>query len=148
MELPALQERTLGEESDIRVRYFVSPVDKSGRDILVIRYSGVYGYGSAGNPDAHHMYAMAMAGVAAFEPSAVIHDLTELQYEWGDMLELVFNVPAELVDMPFAIVTGSNCDEAVRTLLFGGDGSVEPPEVVGLVHGDLPAAWAQVARQL
>jgi hypothetical protein len=146
MAAPELQERTLGELSQINVRYFLGPArHKPHLMILVIRYTGKYPPGSAGNDDAHYMRAMAKAGVAAFEPWGVIHDLSELIYEWGDRLEIAFVGPeddangGELLGAVFgtsnpplagqaAVVVDPQCEDAVRTLLLG-ENSKEPIEV-------------------
>src|SRR5262249_38293395 len=133
MAVPPLQERTLSELSKVQVRYFLgSSTQRPYVEILVIKYVGTYPFGSSGNDDAQYMYAMAKAGVAAFEPWGVIHDLSELDYEWGDRLNMAFDVgPAELqggaevvlslfgdgnssrAKQP-AVVVGPRCEEAVR----------------------------------
>ena len=162
MAVPALQERFL--ESTIRVRYFPGPAAKKPYlEILVITYSGIYPHGSAGNADAQFLYAMAKAAVAAFEPWGVIHDLTELSYEWGDMLEMVLTVgpdrelPPTVESVfgsrsgsgrsPVAVVVGPDGEEAVRTLLLG-ERSREPIEKIGYVFCDLESAWAYVDAQI
>jgi hypothetical protein len=161
-----LQERRLSELSDIQVRYLLGSVSrKPYLEILVVKYVGVYPLGSAGNDDAQYMYAMAKAGVAAFEPWGVIHDLSELNYEWGDMLDNVFTIgPREprqdekvmegifggnlgSVAMRPAVVVGPGCEEAVRTLLLGLD-SPEPIEKVGYVFRDFKSAWSYVDDQI
>jgi hypothetical protein len=165
MTIPKLQERSLSELSKIKVRYFLGPSSrKPYLEILVIRYSGSYPVGSAGNDDAQYMYAMAKAGVAAFEPWGVIHDLSELVYEWGDRLDMFFGVgPCEslgesLVGDIFGeghssmaaqpgIVVGPHCAEAVRTLLLGPN-SQEPLEKVGNVFREFGDAWAFVDSQI
>jgi len=163
MAVPKLQEQTLEELSRIKVRYFLGPSQRKPHlDILIVRYTGTYPFGSAGNSDATYMTAMAKAGVSAFEPWGVIHDLSELTYEWGDMLEMVFIGPdddaagGELLETVFdhppaagqpAIVVGPKCEEAVRTLLLG-ENSEEPIETIGYVFRDLDKAWAFVDAQI
>jgi hypothetical protein len=165
MPVPMLQERTLGELSQIQVRYFLGPSRNHPHlAILVIRYTGIYPPGSAGNSDAQYMEAMARAGVAAFEPWGVIHDLSELTYEWGDRLNMVFIGPedntkeGELIEAIFgtsnphlagqaAVVVGPQCEEAVRTLFLGED-SQEPIEKVGYVFRHLERAWDFVESQI
>jgi hypothetical protein len=165
MAVPKLQERTLGELSQIKVRYFLGPSrHQPYLSILVNRYIGIYPPGSAGNEDAQYMKAMAKAGVAAFEPWGVIHDLSELTYEWGDRLDSAFIGPegngegGELLGAVFAtsnpplagqpaVVVGPQCEEAVRTLLLG-ENSQEPVEKVGYVFRHLEGAWDFVEAQL
>jgi hypothetical protein len=165
--IPQLQERSLSALSKIAVRYFLGPSSrKPYLEILVIRYSGKYPIGSAGNDDAQYMYAMAKAGVAAFRPWGVIHDLSELVYEWGDRLDMCFGVgpcdslgESELLVLDLfgegrssratqpGIVVGPGCAEAVRTLLLG-ENSQEPLENVGNVFRELGDAWAFVDAQI
>jgi hypothetical protein len=107
---------------------------------------------------------MAKAGVAAFEAWGVIHDLSELTYDWGDRLDQVFLVGPqdepgdELLRAVFgrsnpppagqpAVVVGPRCKEAVRTLLLG-ENSQEPIEKIGYVFLDLQAAWEFVDFQI
>jgi hypothetical protein len=167
MAIPKLRERSLSELSKISVRYLLGPSSKKPYlEILVIKYVGCYPVGSAGNDDAQYMYAMAKAAVAAFEPWGVIHDLSELVYEWGDRVDMFFGVgPYEslgesesLVGNLFrqsnssraaqpAIVVGPACAEAVRTLLVGEE-SAQPLEKVGNVFHQFADAWAFVDAQI
>jgi hypothetical protein len=148
MSIPNMQERTLAELSQIEVRYFLVPSRRKPHlEILVIRYIGTYPFGSGGNDDARFMCAMAKAGVSAFEPWGVIHDLSELSYEWGDMLDIVFGVGPEFAPSPVAVVVGPRCEEAVRTLLLG-ENSQEPIEKLGYLFRNLSDAWAFVADRI
>ena len=165
MPVPKLEERTLGELSQIQVRYFLGPSRKHQHlEILVIRYTGIYPFGSAGNDDAQYMKAMAKAGVAAFKPWGVIHDLSELTYKWGDRLEMAFIGPednakeGEFLEAIFgpsdpalagqpAVVVGPQCEEAVRTLVLG-ENSQEPIEKVGYIFRHLEKAWDFVESQI
>ena len=55
---------------------------------------------------------------------AVILDLSEIEYKWGDMMDLVFNIGSnQYVDaeFPVALVIGENCSEAIGTLIHGID---------------------------
>jgi hypothetical protein len=143
-----LTEHRLQDMSKIEARYFTGPASKKDYlDILVIRYTGSYGYGSDGNGDARYMRAMAMAGTETYRCWGVIHDLRELHYEWGDMLESVFISPHTDELGPVAVVVGPMCEEAVRTLLLG-ENSTELLEKIGYVFQSLDAAWAYVDAQI
>ena len=112
-------------------------------DILVVKFSGHYPDGSAGNASARFMYAMGNAALSAWDPSAVIIDLVDLHYQWGDMLEMVFSVGANrYVDAPFpmAALVGPHCSEAIRTLLHGIN-SKESLNSIPWVHESLDGAW-------
>jgi hypothetical protein len=116
----------------------------SGFDkILIVAFEGQYGFGSAGNQDARFMYAMAAAGVKATEPKAVIFDFRKLRYQWGDMLEIVYDASPRLHDggQAFAVIVGPECREAVRTLELGQN-SAEPLSAIPWAHETLESARA------
>jgi hypothetical protein len=128
-----------------------------------VQYIGTYPIGSAGNDDAQFMSAMARAGLVAFAPAGVIHDLSQLTYEWGDRLEMLFSIGldaptkgTELVEYLFgkqpkaeqpAVVIGASCEEAVRTLLLGED-STAPIDEISWVFRELESAWFFIENQL
>ena len=151
MAIPKLQERTLSGLSRLRVHYFVGPSSrKPYLEILVVKYVGTYPPGSSGNDDARFMYAMAMAGVAAFEPWGVIHDLSEFRYTWGDQLDIVFDVGPQNGSesaSPVAVIVGPGCEKAVRTLMLGVK-SRDPIESIGFVFRELESAWAFVDERI
>ena len=111
--------------------------------ILIVAFEGQYGVGSTGNDDARFMYAMATAGVTATEPRAVIFDFSKLRYQWGDMLETVYDAAPRLHDgrQAFAVVVGPECREAVRTLELGQN-STEPLSAIPWAHDTLESACA------
>jgi hypothetical protein len=144
----ALTEQFLAGSGSVSIRYFLTPSEKQPYlEVLVIRYSGEYPFGSGGNADAIYMHAMAKAAVAAFEPWGVIHDFSELRYEWGDMLEMVFGVGPAVEPSPVAIVVGPGCEEAIRTLCHG-ERSSEPLDSLGWAFRDLPSAWRYVVDRI
>ncbi len=139
-----LKEQFLVGSGSVAVRYFLTPSrNRPTLEVLVIRYTGIYPFGSSGNADGNYMFAMAKAAVAAFDPSGVIHDFSEFRYEWGDELEKVFFVGTEMERSPIALVVGPGCEEAIRTLCLGIE-SREPIECLGWAFRDLPSAWRYV----
>ncbi len=115
-------------------------------DILIVSYTGQYPFGSSGNSDAHYMFAMGNAALHAYSPSGVIIDMSELHYEWGDMLEMVFGIGSDqYVDAEFRWpqFVGPHCREAVRTLIHGGK-QRKQIEDIGWVFESLEAAWEYV----
>jgi hypothetical protein len=166
MAVPELRARTLAELSHIEVHYLVGPASRyPDLGILLIQYAGRYRRGSAGNADAQFVCAMATAAALAFEPWGVIHDLSEMAYEWGDQLDRLFVIgppdaigKAGPVNSIFstgvpsaarqsAVVVGPRCEEAVRTLLLN-EGSDEPLEKIGYVFRELRLAWEFVDAQI
>lgn len=127
-----LSEHRLDEISGIRVVFRTGETSPPARLIvLVVTYVGTYRYGSAGNPDAQYMCAMSRAGISAFDPWAVIHDLTGLSYEWGDRLEeAMFVAPEHDPDAYVASVIGPACEAGVRSLI--GIGQNPLPERSGI----------------
>jgi len=118
-----LEDLQLDSLSDIDVSFFRARSRRGAPgSILIARYAGNYRFASAGNRDARFMYAYGEAAIAAWSPSAVVIDLQNLHYKWGDMLERVFDVGARsYVDSKFprALVVGPHCEEPIRTLVLG-----------------------------
>jgi hypothetical protein len=140
MEKLKLEKLRLEDLSSIKIDFYMG-VSKTVDylDIMVIKYSGVYGFGSAGNSDAAFMYAMGKAALAAWEPSAVILDLSDLEYEWGDMLIMVLDIGGDQYRdaiFPTALVVGPKCEEAVRSLL-----ALEGLDAEEWIFTDLEKAW-------
>lgn len=131
--LPELEKLNLSDLSQIKVEFSRGPSQNTSYlDILIVKYVGHYLDGAAGNADARYMYAMGKAALNAFEPSGLIIDLSELKYEWGDMLEIVFDMGAEQVyhgRFPMATVVGPECQEAIRTLIHGIDSEKSIDEI-------------------
>ncbi|GLI10717.1 hypothetical protein YDYSG_67530 [Paenibacillus tyrfis] len=144
------QEVKLSELSDIQVDYFIGPSKTvEYRDIMIIKYSGEYGFGSAGNSDAVYMKAMGRAALEAWKPDAIILDWSDLKYEWGDMLEMVLDIDIGCCEpaLPMAVIVGPPCEEAVRTLLLGID-SEEELETIEWVFKNKDEAIDYIEKQL
>ncbi|MEO8406103.1 MAG: hypothetical protein ABI480_15955 [Chitinophagaceae bacterium] len=87
-------------------------------DVLVISFHGKYRNGSAGHPDAGLISGIFKLGVEVFDPFSVLVDISGLEYEWGDDLNLIFpdDNCANIV-----VLVGNKCRRAISTLLFGLD---------------------------
>jgi hypothetical protein len=142
-----IRELNFQDLSDIQVDLFKGTSEISRRDMIVIKFKGVYRLGSGGNGDAQYMYAMGKAALAAWYCAGVILDWSELDYQWGDLLEKVLDIGAhQYVDAPFptAVVVGPQCEEAVRTLLgLDSKGTIED---IGFVFRDLTSACHYIDR--
>lgn len=118
--------------SGIKVRYFKVPSPaREYLSYLIVRFEGAYRDGSAGNPDARYMYAMAQAGSAAFDVFGLVLDCTALSYRWGDKLDLVLasGYAAGLGEpLHLALVVGPDCAPAVATLVWGPNASRQATE--------------------
>ena len=148
--LPQLSSRKLSDLSKIQVDFFIGD-SQSYHKILVVKYTGDYPYGSAGNRDAKYMLAMGEAGLLVWEPSGVIVDFSNLNYQWGDALEMVFNIGAhshyEDVPLPMALVVGKECEEALRSLIVGLN-RVAALDTVEWVFWTLKDAWLYVEEKI
>lgn len=117
--------------------------------IMILKFSGSYGFGSSGNCDAAFMSAIGKAALEAWSPDGLIIDLSELYYEWGDQLERVFFIGSDrYIDSPFpvALLVGAKCEEAVRTLLLGIN-STQTIKEIGWVFTELEEAWSYIEHE-
>ncbi|TYA14465.1 hypothetical protein FRY98_01905 [Paenibacillus faecis] len=120
------------------------------RRVMILKFIGSYGFGSGGNSDATYMRAMGEAALEAWDPDALILDLSDLDYEWGDMMDYVFDMGVDkYADLPFpkAMVVSERCEEAIRTLLLGLY-SPKGIEETGWVFRSLEDAWSYVEKKL
>lgn len=86
-----LVERHLEDLSAIRCRIYTCEFrTEHDQTVLVLAFSGKYGIGSEGNGDAAYMIGVRRAAIAAWEGDALVYDLRELSYEWGNaILDLI-----------------------------------------------------------
>jgi hypothetical protein len=77
---------------------------------------GKYKSGSAGSSDAYHIRGMMAYAQERFYQRHWILDLSELEYEWGDEMELVLGLDEFEGVESVARVFGKSCMEAVATL--------------------------------
>jgi hypothetical protein len=83
--------------------------------IVHVAVSGDYRPGTSGAPDAHYIVGTVRTISAVWSPSAMILDLRELRYEWGDEIDLVLQPPRDVS----AIVVSPNCEPAISTWCYG-----------------------------
>ena len=116
-----LKERKLEELSNLTYKIFTCPFkEKSYLDAIVVAFYGEYGFGSAGNEDAHFMTAIIKAALAAWVPQALIIDLRQMTYEWGDLIARAIDAGAgQYYDAPFptAIVISDRNREGLTSLI-------------------------------
>jgi hypothetical protein len=131
--IPEQQPWDLDALSDIRCTYFLSPMSRNPRRrILTVRYEGLYRIGCLGQPDSTYMEVMTVAAITATMPDGLIFDFTNLDYKWGDNLDQLYGVatnhPYSGADLPWAVVLGEHCREAVISLECGELALQEPAE--------------------
>lgn len=87
-------------------------------DILVVSFHGTYRDGSAGSPDAGLIKGIVTTGLSVFDPFSLIIDLSDLEYNWGDDLDLSFEETGHTTTV---VLVGEKCRRAMSTLMFGVD---------------------------
>lgn len=118
--------------------------------IMILKFIGVYGFGSTGNSDAIFMRAIGEAVLEAWNPGGLIIDLSELSYEWGDQLEDIFYIGSyKYRDKPFpiALIVGDHSEEAIRTLILGA-WSTKGISEIGWVFKEVSDAWDYIETKL
>jgi hypothetical protein len=146
-----LEEMKFSDLSQLDFRMYRCSVPSAPRNtILLVRFAGTYGEGSAGAPDALFMEAMATAAVAVWHPDGIVLDLSSLHYAWGDDLDAV--LPSDKgtfgeLKLPAALVVGASCQEAIRTLRFGLASTAQLSEY-SWVHETVDAAIEHVIGRL
>lgn len=80
-----------------------------------LAFKGNYRSGSGGAPDAHFIEGIVRMAQEIWRPSALLLDLRELRYEWGDEMDLVLQPPTDIS----AILVSPKCEPAISTLYFG-----------------------------
>lgn len=84
MELEPLDPR---EGVSVEHRFFSAPLPSLPRSrALVVKFSGCSGVGCANNVDAIYMEAVIASGLIHFSHQALVLDLQEMSYEWGDQM--------------------------------------------------------------
>lgn len=108
-----LIEHRFEELSHLQYRVFTCQVGgKHDPTILVLKFSGAYGIGSEGNCDATLMQAITNAALSTWYSHAIVFDLREMRYEWGDAIWRVFGRGAQshfVEGLPIALVVSDLC---------------------------------------
>lgn len=84
-------------------------------DILVVSIHGKYRDGSAGRADAGLIKGIVDTGVFMFKPSSVLIDFSDLEYNWGDNIDMDFE---EIKPTRFVILVSEKCRTGLSSLLF------------------------------
>jgi len=111
------KESALGAYSKIVASFRVS----DDNTILVAKFNGSYGEGSAGNGDGLFIFSALVSHYFVFEPVCVILDLTELNYTWGNTITKTLNFFQEIgrdreekAKRMFIVVSDRNKDGVAR----------------------------------
>ena len=108
------------------------------------------------------MQAISHTAIYETDPDGILLDLSELHYEWGDLIELVlsglgerFYISEQLsaeneplfkrVSLPQATLVGSDCKEAISTLLYDTKKPIEPYQ---WLFEDFDLAWDYIEQKI
>lgn len=89
-------------------------------EILVVSFHGLYDHGSLGNGDGRLMAAIVSAGVVAWQPSGLVLDLRDLDYEFGNTILGAINVGYDEDHgwlTPTRIVVSSKSSDGLNSLM-------------------------------
>jgi len=136
-----LSEHSFEQLSDIQYRVFTTKLGgKISPSALVLEFVGRYGHGSGGNDDATFMRAITLSAISAWDAGAVLFDLRELDYEWGDEIWSVFgsqSIPPAMLEEPQALIVSDRCREGFSTC----------SDMVPEMFDDLDSAIAYVRQE-
>ena len=108
-----LTEHRFEDLSDIEYRLYTCDITVNRRaSAMVIAFSGTFGEGSAGNNDGVFMRMITHSALSVWRVQAVVFDLRELDYNWGDKIFEVFGngiEPSGVENLPFATVISDRC---------------------------------------
>jgi hypothetical protein len=136
-----LVERKLTDLSQLRSRIYGVLDREHDTDVQVVAFEGSYGVGSRGNPDAAFMRAVVAQAAEAWNSIALVLDLRELEYSWGNSLLGVIQAAEQLhggedhSPFPVKLVVSDKCRDGLLSLL-----GTTADAARGTVFGSLEAA--------
>jgi hypothetical protein len=136
---------TFTDDNRIDYEFFLETTGKNRFwSTLVAKFRGRFRDGSKGAPDASFIHGITQTALQVWDPAAVVLDLSELQYEWGDEMDFLLNVGADR-NVKSALVVGPGCAKAIATLMWG----VETTRVVTEaenIFDNVEEAWKYVRK--
>jgi len=115
--------------------------------IMVIKFSGKYD----SDDDAHYMYAKGQFGLMAYFPIGAILDFRDLEYHWGDKMDLVFDIGRgqyEGEDFPTALLIGEQCKKAIGTLVHDDPNSKKLATTKEWIFETFEESWKYVEQKI
>lgn len=85
-------------------------------DILCIKYTGKYRYGSLGKTELGYMIGKYELGKAVWTPFKIIIDISNVIYEWGDDMELLLHISDRKSSV---MIVGKKNRKSLSTLMYG-----------------------------
>ena len=93
--------------------------------ILSLSYRGIYPYGSKGNEIARFMSNYTLEAYRQYLPKAILFDLSDLDYEWGDaicgLVQVIIRERHELsLSIPTCVLAQGGTYESLKPLFESG----------------------------
>ncbi len=85
-------------------------------DMLHIKYKGTYRSGSSGKSEMGYIIGNYELGAAVWDPFKIIVDISQVEYEWGDDMELLFHIASRENTI---VIVGDKNRHALSTLFYG-----------------------------
>ena len=134
------------KETDLRYEFQLeTSVNNRFGYTLIAKFTGTYRPGSAGAPDAHFICGIAQTAIAMWDPAALILDLRELSYTWGDEMVLVLDAGSDR-HIPTSVVGSAACLPAIGTLIYGIN-STQPATDAESIFDSIEEAWEYVHKK-
>ncbi len=133
--------------SEIKVSFSVGISKINNADIIVIKFSGEYD----SDDDAHYMYAKGQFGLMAYQPMGAILDFRDLEYYWGDKMDIVFSIGVGQYtdsDFPTALLIGDRCKKAIGTLVHDDPNSIELATDKEWIFETLEESWKYIEQKI
>jgi hypothetical protein len=138
---------SFADETGIRYEFRLETSTERPRPwrILIAKFAGDYRSGHHGAPDARFIRGITQTALGLWWPEALVLDLRELSYTWGDDMEEVLATRGE-IKVPFAIVGSALCLPAIGTLIHGIN-STKPATDAAHIFDNMDAALEYVHQK-
>ncbi len=136
------------DKTGIRYSFHLQAMDEAPQApiILQVRFKGIYRTGPQGAPDGRFIHGITQTALSVWCPAALILDLRQLSYYWGDEMEAALGLQGE-IKVPFAIVGSRTCLPAIHALVKKMNELKMAPVTVN-IFDQLEPAWDHLTRQL
>lgn len=130
-----LTEQHFEDLSQIKYRIFTCDISGEQKaSALILCFSGCYGFGSDGNQDGEFMRVITLSALSLWHVDAVVFDLRELSYEWGDKIWGMYGCsiePSGIDDLPYVTIVSERCRTGFESCAV----------IVGPMFNDLESAF-------
>lgn len=110
----------LTDGTNVTVAFSKTRLPTERGSVLIVTVRGRTGIGCGSNGDAAYIEAMARAALCMIQPSALVFDFREFEYEWGDMMAATLGAgDQQYVDseFPTAVVVSDLCRKGLTSLV-------------------------------